>query len=52
MNLIAANMETNKIYCGDSLEVLRAFPDESVDCCITSPPIGDFGIMVLRDNSA
>lgn len=23
---------------GDSLEVLRAFPDECVDCCMTSPP--------------
>src|SRR5688572_17253980 len=23
---------------GDSLEVLKAFPDESIDCCMTSPP--------------
>jgi len=23
---------------GDSLDVLRAFPDASVDCCMTSPP--------------
>ena len=23
---------------GDALNVLRQFPDESVDCCITSPP--------------
>lgn len=24
--------------CGNALEVLRAFPAESVDCCMTSPP--------------
>jgi DNA modification methylase len=23
---------------GDSLEVLKSFPDESIDCCVTSPP--------------
>lgn len=23
---------------GDSLKVLKGFPDNSVDCCITSPP--------------
>lgn len=37
-------METNKIYQGDSLEVLKTFPDESVQTCVTSPPY--FG---LRD---
>ena len=26
------------IICGDALEVLRAMPDESVHCCVTSPP--------------
>jgi DNA modification methylase len=31
-------VESNKIYCGDALEVLRAFPDESVNCVATSPP--------------
>lgn len=31
-------MEVNKIYCGDSLEVLRGFEDESVDMVLTSPP--------------
>jgi DNA modification methylase len=34
----------NEIICGDALESLRLLPDESVDCCITSPPY--FG---LRD---
>ena len=28
----------NKIICGDALETLRSFPDESISCCITSPP--------------
>jgi len=25
-------------FCGDALEILRELPDESIDCCITSPP--------------
>lgn len=25
-------------HCGDALEVLKAIPNGSVDCCITSPP--------------
>jgi DNA modification methylase len=27
-----------KIYSGDWIEVLRTLPDESVQCCVTSPP--------------
>ncbi|MDD5510484.1 MAG: hypothetical protein PHI12_06735 [Dehalococcoidales bacterium] len=26
------------IYCGNSLEVLRSLPDESVQMCVCSPP--------------
>jgi DNA modification methylase len=26
------------LYCGDSLEILRELPDESVHMCVTSPP--------------
>src|ERR1022692_3655605 len=26
------------ILCGDALEQLRTLPDESVQCCVTSPP--------------
>jgi DNA modification methylase len=36
----------NEIICGDSLEVLKTIPDESIDCCITSPPywgLRDYG---------
>lgn len=28
----------NTIRCGDALETLKDFPDESINCCITSPP--------------
>ena len=40
-------METNKIYLGDTLEVLKTFPDESIDCVMTSPPyyaLRDYGV--------
>lgn len=45
-------MILNKIYNGDSLAVLKTLPDESVDCCITSPPYwqlrvyDDEGVMI------
>lgn len=26
------------LYQGDALDVLRGLPDESVHCCVTSPP--------------
>ena len=31
-------MDTNKIYCADSKEILKALPAESIDLVITSPP--------------
>lgn len=37
-------MQINHIHIGDNREVLKTFPDKSVNCCITSPPY--FG---LRD---
>ena len=39
-------IEKDKIYCGDSLEVLKTLPDNSIDCCVTSPPyyaLRDYG---------
>jgi site-specific DNA-methyltransferase (adenine-specific) len=39
-------MEVNKIYQGNALEVLKTFPNESINCCITSPPywsLRDYG---------
>jgi DNA modification methylase len=40
-------MNLNTIYTGDAQEVLRTLPDDSVDCCITSPPywgLRDYGV--------
>ena len=40
-------MDINNIYEGDCLEVLKTFPDESIDMCITSPPywgLRDYGV--------
>ncbi len=40
-------MKPNTIYKGNSLEVLKAFPDESIDCVMTSPPywaLRDYGV--------
>ena len=40
-------MEIDKIYQGDSLEVLKTFEDNSIDCCVTSPPyyaLRDYGV--------
>lgn len=39
-------IDFNKIYQGDCLEVLKTFPDEIVDCVVTSPPywaLRDYG---------
>jgi DNA modification methylase len=38
---------TTRLLCGDALEQLRLLPDESVQCCITSPPywgLRDYGL--------
>lgn len=40
-------IDTRKIYQGDCLEILKQLPDESVDCCVTSPPyygLRDYGV--------
>jgi DNA modification methylase len=36
-----------QIYNGDVLDVLRQLPDDSIDCCVTSPPywgLRDYGV--------
>ena len=36
----------DKVINGDCLEVLKTLPDESIDCCVTSPPyygLRDYG---------
>ena len=40
-------MEIDKIICGDTLTELKKFPDECIDCVITSPPffnLRDYGV--------
>ena len=34
----AVRKTTQEVICGDSIEVLKTFPDESVDLTVTSPP--------------
>ena len=39
-------LKVNKVYSGNSLDVLKTLPDESIDMCITSPPywgLRDYG---------
>lgn len=40
------------LYHGDALQVLRELPDESVDCCVTSPPSDSDAVEFLRANEA
>jgi DNA modification methylase len=45
MNYI--NHYINKIICGNALEVLKEIPDESINCCVCSPPywnLRDYGV--------
>ena len=49
-------MELDTIFCGDALDVLRTLPDNSVHCCITSPPyyaLRDYGAegQIGRENT-
>lgn len=40
-------MELNKIYPGDCLDTIKTFPDQSVQCVVTSPPywgLRDYGV--------
>lgn len=39
-------MEVNRIILGDCLASLKTLPDNSIDCCVTSPPyyaLRDYG---------
>ena len=38
MEKINTITEYNKIYCGESLKLLKRLPDNSIDCVVTSPP--------------
>lgn len=40
-------MEKDKIYQGNAIDVLKNFEDNSIDCCVTSPPyyaLRDYGV--------
>jgi len=40
-------MEINQVIQGDTFELIKTLPDESVDCCISSPPywgLRDYGV--------
>jgi len=34
------SLPINKIVCGDCVEVMHRFPDNSIDCIVTDPPYG------------
>ena len=39
-------MKTNKIYVGNTIDVLKTLPEKSINCCVTSPPywgLRDYG---------
>lgn len=40
---------TVEIITGDSRDVLRTLPDQSVNCCVTSPPY--FGLRSYDENA-
>ena len=47
-------MELDTILCGDSLNVLKALPEGSVHCCVTSPPyygLRDYGCLLYPSPS-
>ena len=31
-------METNKVYLGDCIDVMKSFPSDCIDLTVTSPP--------------
>jgi len=44
--MIYHETEHGVLYRGNSLDVLKSLPDESIDCCVTSPPywgLRDYG---------
>jgi len=41
----------NQIVCGDALGVLRGMPDQSVHCCVTSPPYWGLRSYLPEDHS-
>lgn len=47
MSILPGLLPPTTVLCGDVLEQLRTLPDESVQCCVTSPPywgLRDYGV--------
>ena len=45
-NSVINSIDKYKLLTGDAVEVLKSLPEESVDCCVTSPPyyaLRDYG---------
>lgn len=45
--LSRVGLRTNHIYHGDALSILKTFPDNFIDCVVTSPPyfaLRDYGV--------
>ena len=40
-NSIRKDLPLNKVVCGDCEQVLKSFPDNSIDLIVTSPPYAD-----------
>jgi len=51
INTILPPELTNRIICGDSLDVLKEFPDNSIDLIFTSPPY-NFGLEYDKQDDA
>ena len=41
-------MNINSIYCGDCVEVMSEFPDNSIDMMFVDPPYGKDGIYLYE----
>ena len=38
MSILSKDEILNKLFCGDTLKILKKFPSNSIDMAITSPP--------------
>lgn len=49
---VEASIEMNQILCGNSLDILKHFPDNTFDACITDPPWLEYkDARLTRDDS-
>jgi DNA modification methylase len=48
---VTSNERSYALVCGDSLEILKMFPDEAVSCVVTSPPYWNLREYDVAENS-